>query len=58
MSDLNDLEKNKFALDYWYVSVDVTSSSQWFDDILNKDINDLEKSKFESDGSIRIVTAI
>lgn len=58
MSDLNDLEKNKFALEYWYISVDVTLSSQWFDDIWNKNLNDLEKSKFESDGSIRIVTAI
>jgi len=56
--DINDLEKNKFALDDWYISVDVISASQWYDDIWNKDINDLEKEKFESDGTIRIVTAI
>ena len=55
---INDLEKNKFALDYWKVSVDVTEASEWFDDIWNRDLNDLEESKFESDWTIRIVTAI
>lgn len=54
----NDLEKNKFALEFWKVSVDITEASEWIDDIWNRDLNDLEESKFEDDWTIRIVTAI
>jgi len=58
MSDINDLERNKFESDFWKVAVNRTEAIQWLDDIWNKDLNDLEKDKFESDWSIRIVTAI
>lgn len=58
MSNINDLEKNKFFLENWYVTIDTESvffSSEVETDFSVNNINDLEKKKFNANWQIKVL---